>query len=175
VVLAGVVRARRVVCGWCAKKVCITTEDMFYMHNYTSPVRPYAARRCPNSHKDSNVYGRWPVTPTGPEAALVFPLRASQAKWWVQCAPKDSDRLSAAWEADVARELDALEEAYKAEHPEVDWDLNEVTFDMRWDDKTKPPVFTANGWVERIDLAEHKAALDAANAAIKGGRGNTGA
>lgn len=159
-------------CGWCARRVCITTNDAFYTHNYTGAAFPYLVKRCPNSGKDSNLFARWPVTSGAPETASPFPLRASEAKWWVAYTPKDSDQLRAPWEGEVARELDSLEEAYKAEHPDVDWDANEVTFDMRWDDKTRPPVFMANGWCEKIDLAEHKAALEAANAAIKGTRGH---
>lgn len=60
-VVAVAVTPRRVVCDWCSKNICITSnDDLFYKHNYTSAAFPHLVKKCPHSGKDSTRYGRKP-------------------------------------------------------------------------------------------------------------------
>lgn len=59
----------------------------------------------------------------------------------------------------MSAHLDALEAAYQAEHPDVDWATHDVEFTMEWPDKSKPPIFTAVGAMPKVDMTELRAAL----------------
>lgn len=53
----------------------------------------------------------------------------------------------------MTKAIEDMEAAYKAEHPYINWEACDVTFTMSWPDRSKPPVFTAQGWVEKVRYA----------------------
>lgn len=48
----------KVICDWCGQLICVTGNELFYEHRYTSPLTRGERKRCPNSGKDSERYSR---------------------------------------------------------------------------------------------------------------------
>lgn len=73
----------------------------------------------------------------------------------------------------MSQSMDDLEAAFRADNPHIDWLTHDVTFTMDWPDKDVPPVFTAVGWTEKIDIEELVKARAAADWDGKRGRKRT--
>lgn len=82
-------RARRALCGWCSRDVCITSnDDLFYEHTYTGMLGSKTRQRCPFSGKDSNQYAM--TQDSGPRKGQVLPF--------VQASPDYDGAIRAPYE-----------------------------------------------------------------------------